>query len=178
MTKFPYYYLTSYYCCEFKPLIDNKKIPYGTVDFKWLNNSNYKNMESFEDNRLPAISIQPKGVGSVSETALIYNYSITYSAIMFRSEMLKIYINHGLIPLCFYPTSHAYFIDYVDDVLNEMGLNHYRLQAEYNHTKTGVYRTMFDSWISRIDAANFVGCKPEDLTMTQIYKSVMNYELT
>lgn len=35
---------------------------------------------------------------------------------------------------------------------------------------------MSDSWVSRMDAAEFLGCKPENVRSSELYKKVMNNE--
>lgn len=174
MINMPYIYCTFNFIADLRQLTQNKKIPYGTVDKKTLADITEKNLLYYEDMKLPSVSFYKESELDTSE--LVYNYSRLYAAVMSNNNVIRFYIDMGLIPFAFYPTSHRSFIEDIDEILNKTGLHHFRRTAVYNHNRKSIYKHMSDSWVSRMDAAEFLGCKPENVRSSELYKKVMNNE--
>lgn len=176
LPNFPYFYFTIDYRCSFEKLSENNKAPIGTVEKKWFENAltaiSDKKYVIDIDNRLPAISIH-NNENILTEEMAVYNYTCTFFRTMIMDEMIQRYIKLGLIPLCFYPTSHIDFIESVDTILLNLGLYHYKLPAIYRNNNNTSRKTTFDSWVSRIDVSSILQCLPEKISMQEVYKKVI-----
>lgn len=173
MINMPYFYLTSDFMGCFDKLVESKNVPFGAVDKKtaeMIFNENEDKM--FIDYRLPALSVSK----SDNIDGFIYNYSMFFAAVMANNPVIRLYIEFGLVPLAFYPTTHSEFINKAEEKLEDIGLKYFKRQAMFNHSRKDVHKEMYDSWVSRIDAAEFMDCPPEEVKMSGLYRKVMEYE--
>jgi len=157
-------------------LTNNAKIPYGTID-KGTAEMIIKNAEESGekyriDSRLPAISF----IKNADSNSCIYNYSMFFASVMAKDPVIRLYLDFGLIPVAFYPTTHDNFIDEVGENIEMFGLKHFKITARFNHKRKDIHKDMYDSWVSRIEAAKFLNCPPENVKMTELYKKVMNFD--
>ena len=171
MVNMPYFYLTSDFMGCFDKLVENKNIPFGAVDKKTAEMICSENDVTI-DYRLPALSVRK----SDDIYGDIYNYSMFFAAVMANNPVIRLYIEFGLIPLAFYPTVYSELVGKVDEKLEDIGLKHFKRQAMFNHSRKDVHKEMYDSWVSRMDAAEFMQRPPEEIRMSDLFRKVMEYE--
>ncbi len=123
-----------------------------------------------EDLRLPMIT---QITGTLSEKEMLSNYTAIYSVIHNTdNSKIQLYLDFGLIPVCFYPTPLMDYANIINKAVIKSGLELYEMPAEYPICVYGI-RTHYDTWVSRLNASEVFGIKPEKLRTSYIFKEVV-----
>lgn len=135
---------------------------------KYLDNNNNGIWQ--EDLRLPMLT---QITGQSSEEDLLRNYSTIYAILHNKNNSnIQLYLDFGLIPVCFYPTPLMDYAQTINEAVIKLGLEPYEVPAEYPKCVYGI-RTHYDTWVSRLDASQFFNIKPQKLKTSYIFKEVI-----
>lgn len=176
-----YYLLVDYMLHTQTPWVQNDKdsiISDGfynsTIPTKNLRDMMKEGVNKFnyeEENRLPAVSILS---GNFTELQLVANFTQTFGIVNNRQPQYMAYADYGLIPFAFFPTSVSSNIrNQIKAVLSDTGLTVYDKPAIYCHNIKSYRQYSTDVWLSRLEVAEWLKVKPEQIKTLDLFKGVM-----